>query len=79
VLGCDPEVPTGQVKDRVGVCLQATKLQDKMKVHEAMDLFASFYTHAVDRVQLLKRLQLWEKRESFYPKKSGLVAVVMPF
>src|SRR5439155_10128098 len=71
VLGYDPEVETRQLKDRVGVCLQATNLQEKIKVREAIDLFASFYTRTVDRVQLLKRLQLWEKRESLYSKLSG--------
>jgi len=32
VLGCDPEVQTRQLKDRVGVCLQSTNLQEKLKV-----------------------------------------------
>jgi len=71
VLGCDPEVQTRQLKDRVGVCLQATRLQDKIKVREAMELFAAFYTRTVDSAQLLKRLQLWEKREAFYSQLSG--------
>jgi len=71
VLGCDPEVQTLQLKDRVGVCLQATNLQEKLKVCEAMELFASFYTRTVDGNQLLKRLQLWEKRDSQYGKLSG--------
>src|SRR5665647_3151509 len=31
VLGCDPEVQTRQLKDRVGVCLQSTNLQEKLK------------------------------------------------
>ncbi len=71
VLGCDPEVQTRKLKDRVGVCLQATRLQDKIKVREAMELFAAFYTRTVDSAQLLKRLQLWEKREAFYSQLSG--------
>ena len=71
VLGFDPEVQPTQVKDRVGVCLQATRIQDKMKVREAMALFASFYTRTIDSPQLLKRLQLWEKRESLYSQLSG--------
>jgi ABC-2 type transport system ATP-binding protein len=71
VLGCDPEVQTKQLKDRVGVCLQSTKLQDKLKVREAMELFAAFYTKTVDSDHLLKRLQLWEKREAQYSTLSG--------
>jgi ABC-2 type transport system ATP-binding protein len=71
VLGFDPEVQTRELKDRVGVCLQATNLQEKMHVQEAMDLFASFYTRTVDGAALLKRLQLWEKRGQQYSKLSG--------
>ena len=71
VLGFDPEVQTKQLKDRVGVCLQATNLQEKMHVREAIDLFASFYTRTVDGEALLKRLQLWEKRDQQYSKLSG--------
>jgi ABC-2 type transport system ATP-binding protein len=71
VLDCDPEVQTRQLKDRVGVCLQSTNLQDKLKVIEAMELFAALYTRTVDSHQLLKRLQLWEKRDSHYVKLSG--------
>ena len=71
VLGFDPEVQTKQLKDRVGVCLQATNLQDKLHVQEAVDLFASFYTRTTDSTELLKRLQLWEKRHQQYAKLSG--------
>ena len=71
VLECDPEVQTRQLKDRVGVCLQSTNLQEKLKVVEAMELFAAFYTRTVDSRRLLERLQLWEKRHSPYGKLSG--------
>ncbi len=71
VLGYDPEVQTRQLKDRLGVCLQSTNLPEKTKVREAMELFSSLYTRTVDSTALLKRLQLWEKRESFYSKLSG--------
>ena len=71
VLGFDPEVQTLQLKDRVGVCLQSTNLQEKIKVREAMEVFGSLYTRTVDITKLLQRLQLWEKRESLYSKLSG--------
>jgi ABC-2 type transport system ATP-binding protein len=71
VLGYDPGVQTLELKDRVGVCLQQTNLQEKMRVSEAMELFASLYTRTVDSQGLLKRLQLWEKRDSPYGKLSG--------
>ncbi len=71
VLGFDPGVDVKAVKDRIGVCLQATNLPDKLKVHEALAWFAAFYSQNSDRDELLKRLQLWDKRDSFYSKLSG--------
>jgi ABC-2 type transport system ATP-binding protein len=71
VLGFDPALQAKEVKKRIGVCLQATNLPDKMKVHEALELFDSFYTHHTDRDQLLKRLQLWDKKDAFYKTLSG--------
>lgn len=71
VLGFDPAVQSKEIKDRIGVCLQATNLPDKMKVHEALDLFAAFYARSTDRDKLLQRLQLWDKRDAFYKSLSG--------
>jgi ABC-2 type transport system ATP-binding protein len=71
VLGLDPMVQTSRLKDRIGVCLQATNLPDKITVAEALDLFAAFYSHGIDRPALLKRLQLWEKRNASYGHLSG--------
>jgi len=71
VLGYDPGVQTRKLKDQVGVCLQFTNLQEKMKVREAMEVFAALYSRTVNPEQLLKRLQLWEKREAFYSTLSG--------
>lgn len=71
VLGYDPANDTMAVKDRIGVSLQATNLPEKMKVLEAAELFAAFYSRATDISSLLKRLQLWEKRGAFYSTLSG--------
>jgi ABC-2 type transport system ATP-binding protein len=71
VLGYDPGVDVKAVKNRIGVCLQSTNLPDKIKVHEALSWFAAFYTRNSDRDSLLKRLQLWDKRNEFYSKLSG--------
>src|SRR6476469_6250709 len=71
VLGLDPDRQTKQLKDRIGVCLQATNLPAKMKTHEALYLFASFYSRSISSEHLLQRLQLWDKRNSFYETLSG--------
>src|ERR1700761_9342928 len=71
VLGFDPAAQSKEIKARIGVCLQATNLPDKMKVHEALDLFAAFYDRNTSRDKLLQRLQLWDKRDAFYKSRSG--------
>jgi len=71
VLGFDPAADTRALKERIGVCLQATNLPDKIKLHEAMRLFGSFYQKTVDADELLKRLQLSEKRNAIYSSLSG--------
>src|SRR4051812_729621 len=71
VLGFDPAIQMNEVKDRIGVCLQATNLPDKMKVHEALELFGAFYTRTADPNRILDRLQLSEKKDAFYKSLSG--------
>ena len=71
VLGIDPARDSRRLKDRIGVCLQSTQLADKITVIEAVRLFASLYSRRVDGDALLKRLQLWEKRNDAYAKLSG--------
>jgi ABC-2 type transport system ATP-binding protein len=71
VLGHDPETAVRALKDRIGVCLQATNLPPKIKVREALDWFAAFYSRRADCDRLLDRLQLSEKRNSYYSKLSG--------
>lgn len=71
VLGFDPALKSKEVKDRIGVCLQATNLPDKMKVIEALQLFSAFYTRTTDLHKLLARLQLTEKKDALYRSLSG--------
>ena len=71
VLGFDPGVESRRVKDRIGVCLQATNLADRISVREPMRLFASLYSRTVDGDALLERLQLWDKRDAWYGTLSG--------
>lgn len=71
VLGFDPGIQVKELKDRIGVCLQATNLPDKIKVKESLELFAAFYSKTGNLDELLKRLQLWDKRDAFYKSLSG--------
>jgi len=71
VLGFDPDKQKNLLKDRIGVCLQATNLPDKIRVFEAVDLFGALYSRMLSTDTILKRLQLWDKREAFYSTLSG--------
>ncbi|HLH43695.1 MAG TPA: ABC transporter ATP-binding protein [Bryobacteraceae bacterium] len=71
VLGCDPATDVRALKDRIGVCLQSTNLPPKIKVREALEWFAAFYSRQADLGQLIERLQLAEKRDEYYSKLSG--------
>jgi ABC-2 type transport system ATP-binding protein len=71
VLGRDPATEVRALKDRIGVCLQATNLPDKIQVREALQLFAAFYSRSTDPDQLLDRLQLTDKKTAMYSKLSG--------
>jgi ABC-2 type transport system ATP-binding protein len=71
VLNYDPDRQKKELKERIGVCLQATNLPDKLRVGEALDFFAAFYRQTADGEAILKRLQLWEKRDAGYATLSG--------
>jgi ABC-2 type transport system ATP-binding protein len=71
VLDYDPDKQKRQLKDRIGVCLQATNLPDKMRVREALEVFGALYSRMLSSDGLLKRLQLHDKRDAFYATLSG--------
>jgi ABC-2 type transport system ATP-binding protein len=71
VLGFDPDKQKTLLKDRIGVCLQATNLPDKIRVFEAVELFGALYSRMLSSEVLLKRLQLWDKKDAFYSTLSG--------
>lgn len=71
VLDFDPDRQKKQLKDRIGACLQATNLPDKITVGEALDFFGSLYSRKADADALLKRLQLEEKKDAGYATLSG--------
>ena len=51
--------------------LQSTSLPDKLRVKEAIELFANFYDNRADTDFLLKRFQSRKKRTAFYSQLSG--------
>jgi ABC-2 type transport system ATP-binding protein len=71
VLGLDPQADGNALRKRIGVQLQSAALSPRIKVWEALDLFASFYPSAVDWKSLLERMGLAEKRNAYVSKLSG--------
>ena len=55
ILGLDPKTDGHRLHQRIGVQLQETQLQDKLKVREALELYASFYPDPADWRELLDR------------------------
>lgn len=71
VLGMDPQSDSGVMREHIGSQLQEAELSDRIRVWEAMDLYASFYENSVDWEMLLDRFELTGKRNSFFSKLSG--------
>ncbi len=71
VLGLDPLADAAEVRQRLGVQLQESRLPDKLRVWEAMDLFASMYADPAPWPELLDRLGLSDRRNARYKDLSG--------
>ncbi|RIV37202.1 ABC transporter ATP-binding protein [Micromonospora radicis] len=71
VLGLDPRRDAARLRQSVGVQLQESQLPDRLRVAEALELYASFYRDPADPAQLIEELGLGEKRKTPYDKLSG--------
>jgi ABC-2 type transport system ATP-binding protein len=72
VLGLNPFHDAYKLQDRIGVQLQQAQLQKRIKVWEAMDLWASLYQRkAADGERLLEQLGLIDKRNAWFMTLSG--------
>jgi ABC-2 type transport system ATP-binding protein len=71
VLSLDPVRDVYTLQERVGVQLQEAQLQKRIKVREAVHLWASLYRRPVDGDRLLEQLGLAEKRDAWFMTLSG--------
>jgi ABC-2 type transport system ATP-binding protein len=71
VLGLDPARDANALQERIGVQLQQAQLQKRIRVGEAVDLWASLYPRTVDGRVLLEQLGLTEKRNASFMSLSG--------
>jgi ABC-2 type transport system ATP-binding protein len=71
VLGIDPQTDPELIREHVAVQFQEAGLHDKVTVHEALTLFASFYETPADIDELLTLLELKDKRDAQFASLSG--------
>jgi ABC-2 type transport system ATP-binding protein len=72
VLGLDPFRHVYKLQERIGVQLQQAQLQKRIKVWEAVGLWASLYRKkAIDGEHLLEQLGLADKRDAWFMNLSG--------
>lgn len=71
VLGLDPRSQAQELRRQIGSQLQESALPDRIRVWEALDLFASVTPNALDWHVLLEQWGLSDKRKSSFSSLSG--------
>lgn len=71
VLGLHPLRDKRELRQRIGVQLQSSELPERIKVWEALDMYAAFYDHPADWRELIDLWGLTEKRNAYFGKLSG--------
>jgi ABC-2 type transport system ATP-binding protein len=71
VLGLDPQRQTQQLRRRIGCQLQEAALPDRLRVWEALDLFASLASSGTDWRVLMEQWGLAGKRKASFAGLSG--------
>jgi ABC-2 type transport system ATP-binding protein len=71
VLGLDPQRQTQQLRRRIGCQLQEAALPDRLRVWEALDLFASLTSATTDWRVLMDQWGLAGKRTASFASLSG--------
>jgi ABC-2 type transport system ATP-binding protein len=71
VLGLDPEKEGVAVRRRIGCQLQDSALPERIRVWEALDLFAALAPQAADCDRLVREWGLGEKRRASFHSLSG--------
>jgi ABC-2 type transport system ATP-binding protein len=71
VLGRKWGEADNEIRQRIGISLQETRLSEKLTVLETLRLFRSFYREGVEPEEVLTRVSLEEKAHSRVGKLSG--------
>lgn len=71
VLGLDPATQRDALRHRIGSQLQESALPERLRVWEALDLFAALSPRSRDWRRLAEEWGLWEKRSTAFSDLSG--------
>ncbi|MGE5232586.1 MAG: ABC transporter ATP-binding protein [Acidobacteriota bacterium] len=71
ILGTGWGADATNLRERLGISLQETQLQEKLEVWEVLRLFRSFYRRGRDPEEVLRLLSLQDKRRARVGKLSG--------
>ena len=71
VLGLDVHQQSSELKQRLGVQLQAAAYFDHLTLAEILQLFGSFYRRSLPPAELLTKVGLYERRTSYLKSLSG--------
>ena len=71
VLGLKWGENDSEIRRKIGISLQETRLSDKLTVHETVSLFRSFYSSGLTPDEAIARVSLEEKARTYVDKLSG--------
>lgn len=71
ILGLDPHRAAPRIRQLVGMQLQHARLPARLRVGEALELYASFYRDPADPAQLMEQLGLAGQRSAAFGVLSG--------
>src|SRR2546422_7076354 len=71
VLGMHWGKHEDQIRQRIGISLQETRLSEKLSVMETLTLFRSFYRRGLEPDEAMRRVSLDEKASAWVGKLSG--------
>ncbi len=71
ILGLRWGTADNEIRQRIGISLQETRLAEKLSVLETLTLFRSFYRHGLEPQEAMGRVSLDEKAGAWVGKLSG--------
>jgi ABC-2 type transport system ATP-binding protein len=71
ICGIDARAHGPAVRERIGVALQTSTVQDKITPREALALYGSFYARHLEPAALLERFSLGAKADAAFDSLSG--------